>query len=71
MAAGVGDPNLALIPGEAAEVANSEAIRTIVEILRTMIGQFNETVQDSDDEQVGEQLINLLTYLDQQMTTKE
>jgi len=69
--AGVGDPNLKLIPGESGEVAGSEAIRTVVEILRIMIAQFNETVVDPDDEQVGEQLINLMTYLDQQMLNKE
>jgi len=69
--AGVGDPNLKLVPGESEEVANSEAVRTIVEILRIMIEQFNETVSDADGEQVGEQLIDLLTYLDQQMQKKE
>ena len=58
----INDPNTNPIPGTAQVVSQSEAVRTIVEMLRILVDQFCETVQDPDDEQVGEQLINLMKY---------
>jgi len=67
---GVTDPNLNIRPGAAQTVTQSESMRTVVEILRIMVAQFSETVQDVDDEQVAEQLLNLMTYLDTQMANE-
>jgi hypothetical protein len=65
------DPNTNPIPGTAQVVAQSEAIRTIVEILRILVNQWANNTQGADEDQQAEQCLNLIQYLDTQMTVME